>query len=284
MQSSSQEVFSDQTFNWIEIVRFLIDARVWISVIVVACLCTAALYLSLRPALYEASTIIQVAMVDGKPVEEVAVLNEKIKLPLYFSNSTLQTCARDGQSPATGALAQVLKSQAIKNTPFLNLSVKMAAPEQAKACLTSMLTDIQTQQAVLAEPLVQKQATLLNALKSKLAVAEEISNILTSQGMRIEISNNKFAAAAMLLANATSKDKEIKKLNDEMMALEIAMSPAKTSPASLAAPIYTPLTPAGVQPWLVLLLAAVVGLFLGILTAWIRMTWPRLMGQLRSPG
>jgi len=119
-------------------------------------------------------------------------------------------------------------------------------------------------------------------LKSKLAVAEEISNILTSQGMQNQIGNNQFAAAAMLLANATSQDKEIKKLNDEIMLLEIAMSPAQTSPARLAAPIYTPLTPAGVQPWLVLLLAAVVGLLLGVLTAWIRMTWPRLMGQLRS--
>jgi len=284
MQSSSQEVISDQTFSWIAIVRFLICARVWIAVVVAACLCIAALYLLFRPALYEASSIIQVARVDGEPVEEVAVLNEKIKLPLYFSNGTRQTCASDGPAPATNALAGMLKTQAITNTPFLNLSVKMGSPEQAKACLSSMLTDIQTQQAVLAEPLVQKQATLLNALKSKLAVAEEISNILTSQGMQNQIGNNQFAAAAMLLANATSQDKEIKKLNDEIMVLEIAMSPAQTSPASLAAPIYTPLTPAGVQPWLVLLLAAVVGLFLGILTAWIRMTWPRLMGQLRSPG
>ncbi len=57
----------------------------------------------------------------------------------------------------------------------------MPTPALAKNCLMAILTDIQTQQAYLAAPVLAKQRNLLETVKSKLAFSEEISKFLSSQ-------------------------------------------------------------------------------------------------------
>jgi hypothetical protein len=281
MQDKHQEAMLDDSIGLVDIIRFFIAHRHWIAICAFLIVLGAALFLFTRPSVFEASATIQVAMVDAEEVETPAVLSEKIKLPLYFSKSTLQSCARDGKPNDSDTLAGVLKTRVIRNSPFLNISVQMASPEQAKACLLSVTADIQTQQALLATPLLQKLQAKLDAVKFKLKVAEEISNYLASQGSRIQIGDDKFAAAAMLLATSTANNHEIKTLRLELMELETALSAINTNHASLAAPIFSSPMPLGVQPWLVLLLACFAGVFLGVLTAWMKSIWPSLLAQLR---
>ena len=271
----------DDSIGLVDIIRFFIAHRHWIAICAFLIVLGAALFLFTRPSVFEASATIQVAMVDAEEVETPAVLSEKIKLPLYFSKSTLQSCARDGKPNDSDTLAGVLKTRVIRNSPFLNISVQMALPEQAKACLLSVTADIQTQQALVATPLLQKLQAKLDAVKFKLKVAEEISNFLASQGSRVQIGDYKFAAAAMLLATSTANNHEIKTLRLELMELETALSAINTNHTSLAAPIFASPMPVGVQPWLVLLLACFAGVFLGVLTAWMKSVWPSLLAQLR---
>ena len=282
MHDKNNEDLADTDIGLIEIAQFLIDNRPGIAVCTFAGLLLGSLYVVFKPASFEASASIQVAMVSGEPVETAAVLNEKIKLPLYFSTGTLQTCADDGKPSPTGSLAHTFKTQVSKNAPFLNLTVSMPTPALAKNCLMAILTDIQTQQAYLAAPVLAKQRNLLETVKSKLAFSEEISKFLSSQQANINISNEKFSAAAMLLATTTAKDTEIKELQSQLMNLETGLSPTQTKPASLAAPINTPASPVGLHAGLVLLLSAFLGFLLAVMSSLARSAWQRIKPQLKT--
>ena len=282
MHDKNNEDLADTDIGLIEIAQFLIDNRSGIVVCTFAGLLLGSLYVVFKPASFEASASIQVAMVSGEPVETAAVLNEKIKLPLYFSTGTLQTCAADGKPSPTGSLTPTFKTQVSKNAPFLNLTVAMPTPALAKNCLMAILTDIQTQQAYLAAPVLAKQRNMLETVKSKLAFSEEISKFLSSQQANINISNEKFSAAAMLLATTTAKDNEIKELRSQLMNLETGLSPTQTKPASLAAPINTPASPVGLDAGLVLLLSAFLGFLLAVMSSLARSAWLRIKPQLKT--
>ncbi len=282
MHEKNNEDVADEDIGLIEIAQFLIDNRSWIAACTFAGLLLGSLFMVFKPSSFEASASIQVAMVSGEAVETAAVLNEKIKLPLYFSTGTLQACAADGIPSPTGSLVQTLKTQVSKNAPFLNLTVAMPTPALAKNCLMAILTDIQTQQAYLAAPVLAKQRNLLETVKSKLAFSEEISKFLSSQQANINISNEKFSAAAMLLATTTAKDTEIKALQSQLMNLETGLSPTQTKAASLAAPINTPASPVGLHAGLVLLMSAFLGFLLAVLTSLARSAWRRIKPQLKT--
>ena len=282
MHEKNNEDVADEDIGLIEITQFLIDNRSWIAACTFAGLLLGSLFMVFKPSSFEANASIQVAMVSGEAVETAAVLNEKIKLPLYFSTGTLQACAADGIPSPTGSLVQTLKTQVSKNAPFLNLTVAMPAPALAKNCLMAILTDIQTQQAYLAAPVLAKQRNLLETVKSKLAFSEEISKFLSSQQANINISNEKFSAAAMLLATTTAKDTEIKALQSQLMNLETGLSPTQTKAASLAVPINTPASPVGLHAALVLLMSAFLGFLLAVLTSLARSAWRRIKPQLKT--
>ena len=282
MHKKNNEDVADEDIGLIEIAQFLIDNRTWIAACTFAGLLLGSLFMVFKPSSFEANASIQVAMVSGEAVETAAVLNEKIKLPLYFSTGTLQACAADGIPSPTGSLVHSLQTQVSKNAPFLNLTVAMPAPALAKNCLMAILTDIQTQQAYLAAPVLAKQRNLLETVKSKLAFSEEISKFLSSQQANINISNEKFSAAAMLLATTTAKDTEIKALQSQLMNLETGLSPTQTKAASLAAPINTSASPVGLHAGLVLLMSAFLGFLLAVLTSLARSAWRRIKPQLKT--
>ena len=281
MQNKQQATNTDEEVGLIEVIQSFINYRTWIAACALSTMLGGAVYILIKPVVYEAHASIQSAMVAGEVVEATTVLNEKIKLPLYFSTSTLQTCASDGKPDATGSLASLLKTKATKTSHFLYISVNLGSAEQAKACLTAVLTDIQIQQGLLTKPLIQKQQAMLDTVTSKLNFAEEISKFLVNQNVEKQVNNKNFAAAAMMLSTSTSKEREIKELRSELMALETALSPAQTSPASLAAPIYAPATPSGISPWLVMVMAFLLGVVLGVVSAMFRAAWPAFRARLR---
>lgn len=281
MQNKQQATNTDEEVGLIEVIQSFINYRTWIAACALSTMLGGAVYILIKPVVYEAHASIQSAMVAGEVVEATTVLNEKIKLPLYFSTSTLQTCASDGKPDATGSLASLLKTKATKTSHFLYISVNLGSAEQAKACLTAVLTDIQIQQGLLTKPLIQKQQALLDTVRSKLNFAEEISKFLVNQNVEKQVNNKNFAAAAMMLSTSTSKEREIKELRSELMALETALSPAQTSPTSLAAPIYAPATPSGISPWLVMVMAFLLGVVLGVISAMFRAAWPAFRARLR---
>ena len=281
MQNNQQDTNTDEEVDLIEVIQFFINYRTWIAACALSTMLGGAVYILIKPVVFEAHASIQSAMVAGEVVEATTVLNEKIKLPLYFSTSTLQTCASDGKPDATGSLASLLKTKATKTSHFLYISVNLGSAEQAKACLTAVLTDIQIQQGLLTKPLIQKQQAMLDTVTSKLNFAEEISKFLVNQNVEKQVNNKNFAAAAMMLSTSTSKEREIKELRSELMALETALSPAQTSPTSLAAPIYAPATPSGISPWVVMVMAFLLGVVLGVISAMFRAAWPAFRARLR---
>ena len=94
MPNKNNDDVADADIGLIEMVQFLIDNRSWIAVWTFVALLLGSLYVFFKPADFEATASIQVAMVSGESVETAAVLNEKIKLPLYFFNGHLANLCR----------------------------------------------------------------------------------------------------------------------------------------------------------------------------------------------
>jgi hypothetical protein len=282
MQSKQQTSEDDGDLGLIDIIQFLIQQRIWITSCTGLALLIAGSYLMFKPNVFEASATIQMAMVSDEAIEKASELNEKIKLPLYFSASTLQNCTNDGKPSLNGSLADLLKTKAIANTPFLNISLRMSSAEQATSCMTSILADIQSHQAVLAAPVIEKKKTLQESLRAQLTLADELARYFSSQLTPANVNNGNFSAAFMLLATSTSKENEAKLIQKQLLELEAEMSAAQTKPASFAAPIYAPAKPVDAQPWLILLLATMLGCLVGALTAWMKAAWLSVSSGLKT--
>ena len=126
MPNKNNDDVADADIGLIEMVQFLIDNRSWIAVWTFVALLLGSLYVFFKPAAFEATASIQVAMVSGEAVETAAVLNEKIKLPLYFSTGTLQTCAGDGKPSPTESLAQNPQDTGVEKRPFFKFDGRHA--------------------------------------------------------------------------------------------------------------------------------------------------------------
>lgn len=159
----------------VDVINFFREGWRWIVATPLICIVLGAAYVQFAPSVYEATAHIQMAKVADVPVESPEILSKKLKIPTYFTESTLQAC----QVPNGQVLVENLKAELSHSTnPTSDLPVRYKArsPEKAKACLSAIFKDIRLNQDVLAQ---HKQGNFakqtkafkeaeLNVLKEKL--------------------------------------------------------------------------------------------------------------------
>ena len=281
MTDSKIDLAEDE-ISLLDIIRFFIDNKVLIAISSLACGALGLAYGLLAPAQYEATMNLQMAMVANKPVETPNVVVEKMKLPLYFSADTRNACGTgEGMTPSQ-TLNQRLKPVLNKNAPFIGINFRASSPEAASACLQAVLEDIRAKQEVLASPLIKQKQAHLQTMKDKLASAEEVTTYLSAQKQNFQFKDEKFSANALILATRLSKDNEIKELRNEIVELEISLSPPETQETALAAPLYASSERAGTSRSLIVGISLLAGFMLGIFFVLARKTWHAVKGQLHT--
>ena len=247
-----------------DIIDFLVES--WKSILATGVLgvLAAGTYIAVTPNMYQATANIQVAKVAGTDVESPAILIEKLKMPMYFSQKTYSACnVMDDFLPGE-EIAKSLKPTLSKTAPIITVSYKEESPEIAQKCLEGVLEDVRTNQNQLAKPILDAKSYQLINLKQKLESAEKTLKMLPSKNSNFDFTDSKFSASTLLLATTLNKENEIKDLRTQVNDLEVSLTEPQTRETFLAAPIYAPKQKVSPKRAITLLGGLMGGLFLGL--------------------
>jgi uncharacterized protein involved in exopolysaccharide biosynthesis len=233
-------------------------------------------YALISPSIYQATANIQVAKVAGSDVETPSVLVEKLKMPMYYTQSTFTACNVVERAEPGDAIAKGLKPTLSKNAPIISITYKEKSTEDAKKCLEGVLNDIRTNQNILAKPILETRNNQLANLKQKLESAEKISKILSTKNPNFDFSDSKFSASTLLLATTLNKENEVKDLRTQISDLEIALAEPQTKEAFLTTPIYAPSARVEPKRTMIVLLGGIAGGVLAIAYLVGRRVWLKI--------
>lgn len=276
----NQPMETDDEISLVDIAQFLIDNSGVFIRFVVGCGLLGAAYAFLAPPQYEATMNIQMAMVANNPVEPPAVLLEKMKLPLYFSETTWKKCDTEEDLTPSRTLTKKLNPVLNKQAPFIGFSYRDNSPLESQTCLLAVLEDIQLKQKRLSAPIIEQKKSYLETLKAKLATAEQVSQYLNAQKRDFKFKDERFSASALILATSLSNEKEIKDLRNQITELEISLSSPQTQDTFLAAPIFASQQAVAPKKLLVISLALLIGVFAALLFLLGRTAWKKIKPQL----
>ena len=210
------------------------------------------------PEKFQASALIEPASVGKKEkndaiakavVESAAVLAEKMKVPTYYDQSTIQACGLMDRINPAHALVKLLNPSVPRNSTYVSVTFKAASPTIATTCLERVLKDVVENQARLAKPLINnlevelasseqeleaniierdqqriKNREKLNVAKSKLAAAESFVEKFSKDSLTFKFDDQQFSATALLLSTLIGKQNEIKDLEIQINALELEVA------------------------------------------------------------
>ena len=273
---------SEDEISLLDIIQFFIDNKVFIGAATALSGLVGLILGFWLPPQYEATMNIQMAMVANSPVETPSLVVEKMKLPLYFSASTWDVCDTDQEMTPSRTLAKKLNPILNKNAPFIGLSYRAESPDAAKKCLQAVLDDVRNKQQIIADPIIKQKQTYLLTLKDKLAAAEAVAKFFTSQKQDMQFKDDRFSANALILATRLSKENEVKDLRNQIVDLEISLTPPQTQETFLAAPLFA--SPQKVAPSksLILAIALMAGFMLGIFGVLVRKAWITIKPKLHA--
>ena len=273
---------SEDEISLLDIIQFFIDNKVFIGAATALSGLVGLILGFWLPPQYEATMNIQMAMVANAPVEAPSLVVEKMKLPLYFSASTWDVCDTDQEMTPSRTLAKKLNPILNKNAPFIGLSYRAESPDAAKKCLQAVLDDVRNKQQIIADPIIKQKQTYLLTLKDKLAAAEAVAKFFTSQKQDMQFKDDRFSVNALILATRLSKENEVKDLRNQIVDLEISLTPPQTQETFLAAPIFG--SPQKVAPSrsLILAIALMAGFMLSIFGVLGRKAWISIKPKLHA--
>ncbi|QAU33080.1 Wzz/FepE/Etk N-terminal domain-containing protein [Janthinobacterium sp. 17J80-10] len=249
-----------------DVVQFLKDGRKWIVSTFAVFMLVGIAYVMFAPPKYEVSANIEMAAVAGQLIEEPNILAEKLKLPLYYSVATFSACKAENKKPSPGEfLADQLKPSVNKNAPIIRFKFKGATADEAKQCLEAVLRDIQRNQNSVWAPLFNTKKSQLVLLEEKLKSAEKFAAQLSLDKAKLQFSDPKFSATALLLVTLTQKENEIMDLRKQINDIQPTLQPPQTRQTSLVTPIHVPVTQTSPDVFLALISSAIAGIFAGIL-------------------
>jgi LPS O-antigen subunit length determinant protein (WzzB/FepE family) len=228
-------------------------------------------YALISPSIYQATANIQVSKVAGSDVETPSVLVEKLKMPMYYTQSTFTACNVMERAEPGDAIAKGLNPTLSKNAPIISITYKEKSTEDAKKCLEGVLNDIRTNQNELAKPVLEIRNNELSNLKQRLDTSEKIIKLLSS-----EKNISPATTSTLLLATTLSKDNEVKDLRTQISDLEIALAEPQTKEAFLTTPIYAPSARVEPKITMIVLLGGIAGGVLAIAYLVGRRVWLKI--------
>ena len=234
-------------------------------------------YLLTIPKLYQASAQIQMAQISatsgtlnplGVNVEEPALLILRFSSPTSYTDEVSKLCGLDPAKDSKAILSQLVKMSTQKSLPtVVDLKITGTSPEASIACGQAILELIKTTQAQITKPYIEEAKLRLSQSQ------ERINNIRDS----IRIANDH--TPVMGSYQPLTRD-EYRSLLDETYFLKNYIASNENRGARLVAPFYVSDDPSVPKRRNVLLAGLVIGLFLGLLIAFVRQILPSLCAYL----
>lgn len=263
--------------------RVLIDQRRWLFGIVTLCVFLAFVGVLITRPKWEATAVIQIGQVglpgigQGSQLIEPSVRAiERMKMK-SFENDVLISLKIpvEDENPLASLFRRSLSLKALGTTDLIQVKVRGDSPDQAASWAQAVVDRLKNVHERLAQPTIDRlrkqQAELKKQMKS---IEEERANFLKIVSKSSETSGDSRFSENLLLSNLLlQKNAELRDFEMRRLAAEEQLTSVRTYPTSLIDVVYVPEKPVSPKKLLMLVLAAILGLFLGVVVALSRHYW-----------
>jgi len=257
-----------------DILDFFVEGWKKILMAVVVALALASAFLVITPKKYEATASIEMGRIgqlqlglvnQPQTIESSTVLIEKIKGQGYFQEKTKLACGANQENLPQFNVSSNLIATISKSAPMVSFSYKTSNPNDARQCLSEVISDIQRKQLSAFKASLDPKKEYLQNIKNKLERIENDKSKLNEKAMKFDFSDSRFSSSALLYSSLLAQDNERRELQKEILELENNLSPPLTQPTTIVADIYTSSSPVEPKKTIILAASIAAGLFLGIL-------------------
>jgi LPS O-antigen subunit length determinant protein (WzzB/FepE family) len=203
---------SEQAFNTIsedeislkDIIDFLVES--WKTILLGGVLggLLGLGYAAIAPVKFQATASIQVAKVAGEDVEAPALLLEKLKMPMYYSQKTYVACNVMEKLEPGEVIVKIIKPTLLKPASIITISYQDVSPEDAKKCLEGIVDDVRIKQGLLYKQIFENKNHRLVNLRLQLESNKRVLKALPKQNDEFDFSDAKFSALSFLFAKTLS--------------------------------------------------------------------------------
>jgi uncharacterized protein involved in exopolysaccharide biosynthesis len=271
-QSTSSAQRADE-LSFLDVIDFIQESWKTIASLTLFGVAGAAIYLWVIPDQFEARAQIKMAQIAslnnnnninplGISIEEPQALIARMALPTSYSKETIALCGLSEQrDPEVVILSKVRLSIPNGVGGTVDLRIRDASKETAKACAIAVYQLIKSSQAQLVAPYIQEASKKLAIEQERLSRATQV------------IAKADKSGAAVSAAYLATRD-EIRYLIDQISNLQNIITDNDARSAHLTAPVYMnsqPVFPQKRQSILNgLLFGGLAGLLLALVRRWLR--------------
>ena len=279
-----REHFEQDEFSLQDLWRILMGQRKWLLGIPIFCMLLATIGVIIAKPKWEATAVIQIGQVGQSGVGQGSQLIEpplraieRMKMKSFEDDvlTALKIPVESGD-PIAALFRSTLSLKALGGTDLIQVKVRAASRDQAQTWANAVVDRLREVHERLAQPTIDRLRKQQSELKKQMQIIEEErTNLLKIVSTSSETSGDSRFSANLLLSNLLlQKNAELRDFEMRRLAADEQLTSVRTYPTSLLDRIYVPENPASPKKLLVVMLAAVLGLILGIIVAFMRNCWP----------
>ena len=280
---SETEHFEQDEISVRDLWRVLINQKNWVIGIPILCVLLATVGVSMAKPKWEATAVIQIGQVGSSGVGQTIQLIEpsvraieRMKMK-SFEDTVLAKLQipLDGGNSVAAIFKSSLSLKALGTTDLIQCKIRANSRDKAESWAQAVVDRLKDVHEKLTQPTIDRLRKQQTELKKQMQLIEaERSNLLETVSKTSERSGDGRFSTNLLLSNLLlQKNAELRDFEMRRLAVDEHLTSIRAFPTSLVDRIYVPENPVSPKKLLIVMLAAVLGLILGIIVAFMRNYW-----------
>ena len=263
----------DDEISLLDLWQTLVRRKWWVLGLPLLAVIAAAVAVTFMKPQWEATAAIQIGAVGqaAQLIEPPARVVERMKLK-SFEDAVLAGLELSGQkTPEAKLFRSSLKVKALPNTDLIEIKVRGYSQESARRSADATVSYLHRIHNGMAAPTVQRMKQLLAQVEREIAQTKaEREKALKITGLNDKTNAEARFMENIVLANIMiQRDSELRELEQTKMEYEEQLNPMRTYPTSYIEKISVSEEPVAPKKALMVLLAGVLGLFVGVMAAFL---------------
>ena len=263
----------DDEISLLDLWQTLVRRKWWVLGLPLLAVIAAAVAVTFMKPQWEATAAIRIGAVGqaAQLIEPPARVVERMKLK-SFEDAVLAGLELSGQkTPEAKLFRSSLKVKALPNTDLIEIKVRGYSQESARRSADATVSYLHRIHNGMAAPTVQRMKQLLAQVEREIAQTKaEREKALKITGLNDKTNAEARFMENIVLANIMiQRDSELRELEQTKMEYEEQLNPMRTYPTSYIEKISVSEEPVAPKKALMVLLAGVLGLFVGVMAAFL---------------
>ena len=264
---------SDGEISLLDLWQILLRRKWWVLGAPLLAVVAAAVAVTFMKPQWEATAAIQIGAVGqaGQVIEPPARVVARVNLK-SFEDAVLASLGLSGQkTPEAKLFRSSLKVKALPNTDLIEIKVRGYSRESAKRSTEATVDYLRRIHQGMAAPTVQRMKQLLAQVEREIAQTRaEREKVLKIMDLKDKAITEASFMRNIVLANImVQRDNELRGLEQAKTDYEEQLGPMRTYPTSYIEKISVSEGPVAPKKALIVLLAGVLGLFVGVMAAFL---------------